>query len=84
MPTPEELARQNHPLTFYFRISTFYFRNAIHHLAPYGMAGFVLVRFCFWVKLKAARVFKSLDNSTPASFRERRRWVEISQPQYVC
>ena len=37
------------------------------------MAGFVLVRFWFLVKLKAARVIKSLGNSTSVSFRERRR-----------
>ncbi len=48
-------------------------QHFIHHLAPHGMAGFVLVRFWFWVKLKAARVFKSSDKATPDSFRERRR-----------
>jgi hypothetical protein len=42
-------------------------------LAPHGMAGFVLVRFWFWVKSRAARALKSLDNSTPVSFPERRR-----------
>ncbi len=31
-------------------------QHFIHHLAPHGMAGFVLVRFWFWVKLKAARL----------------------------
>ena len=46
-------------------------QHFIHHLAPQGMAGFVLVRFWFWVKLKAARVIKGLDNSTSLSFRER-------------
>ena len=90
----------------------------IHHLAPHGMAGFVLangpaaagssnqsgegdirralieadlvdcmvalpgqlfystqIPVCLWflVKSKAARVIKSSDNSTPDSFRERRR-----------
>jgi hypothetical protein len=25
-------------------------QHFIHHLAPHGMAGFVLVRFWFWVK----------------------------------
>ncbi len=48
-------------------------QHFIHHLAPHGMAGFVLVRFWFWSKSKAARVLKSSDNSTPVSFRERRR-----------
>ena len=45
----------------------------IHHLAPHGMAGFVLVRFWFLVKSKAARVIKSSDKATSDSFRERRR-----------
>ena len=48
-------------------------QHFIHHLAPHGMAGFVLVRFWFWVKLKAARVIEDSDNSAPVSFRERRR-----------
>jgi hypothetical protein len=47
-------------------------QHFIHHLAPDRTAGFVLVRVWFLVKLKAARVFKSLDSSTPVSFRERR------------
>ncbi len=37
------------------------------------MAGFVLVRFCFWVKLKAPARVKSSGNRTPVGFRERRR-----------
>jgi hypothetical protein len=37
------------------------------------MAGFFLVRFWFWLKLKAARVIEGLDDSTPVTFRERRR-----------
>jgi hypothetical protein len=44
-----------------------------HHLAPHGMAGFVLVRFWFCLKLKAARAIKSLDKATPDAFRKRRR-----------
>ncbi len=48
-------------------------QHFIHHLAPHGMAGFILVRFFFWVKMRAARVIKSLDNPTSVSFRERRR-----------
>ncbi|MEY2487729.1 MAG: type restriction enzyme protein [Verrucomicrobiota bacterium] len=48
-------------------------QHFIHHLAPQGMAGFVLVRFWFWIKLKAARVIKSSDSPTSVSFRERRR-----------
>ncbi len=47
-------------------------QHFIHHLAPHGMAGFVLVRFWFWVKLKAARVFKSSDKAMPVIFREHR------------
>ena len=47
-------------------------QHFIHHLAPHGMAGFVLVRFS-WVKLRAARVFKSSDQATPVSFREGRQ-----------
>ncbi len=35
--------------TFYFRLSPFHFLD-VHHLAPHGMAGFVLVRFWFWLK----------------------------------
>ena len=48
-------------------------QHFIHHLAPHGMAGFVLVRFWFWLKSKAARVINVLDNLTPDSIRERRR-----------
>jgi len=90
-------------------------QHFIHHLAPHGMAGFVLangsmssnqsgegeirralieadlvdcmvalpgqlfystpIPVCLWFlsKSKAARALKSLDNSTPVSFRERRR-----------
>ncbi len=48
-------------------------QHFIHHLAPHGMAGFVLVRFWFWLKLRAAGVFRGLDNSKPVSFRKRRR-----------
>ena|SRR5947209_1186295 len=47
-------------------------QHFIHHLAPTGMAGFVLVRFWFWVKSTAARVLKVLGNPTH-SLRERRR-----------
>jgi hypothetical protein len=69
------------PSSFFLRTSSSPRGNAnfawvqhfIHHLAPHGMAGFVLVRFWFLVKLKAARVIKGLDNSTSDSFRERRR-----------
>ena len=48
-------------------------QHFIHHLAPYGMADFVLARVWFLVKSKAACVFKSSDKATPDSFRERRR-----------
>jgi hypothetical protein len=41
--------------------------------APHGMAGFVLGRFWFFVKSKAACVFKTLDNPNPGSFRKRRQ-----------
>ena len=54
------------------RNSTFAFQT-LPRLAPHGMAGFVLVRFFFWVKMRAARVVKSLDNPTSVSCRERRR-----------
>jgi hypothetical protein len=47
-------------------------QHFIHHLAPHGMAGFVLVRFWFWLKLNAPRASKRLDNRTAVSFRERR------------
>src|SRR5436853_5937455 len=36
-------------------------------------AGFVLARFCFLSKSKAARAIKSSDKTTSDSFRERRR-----------
>ncbi len=48
-------------------------QHFIHHLAPHGMAGFVLVRFWFWLKSRAAAAIKVLDNSTSVSFRESRR-----------
>jgi hypothetical protein len=47
-------------------------QHFIHHLAAHGMAGFVLVRFWFWVKSKAARALKVLGNPTPHSLQERR------------
>ncbi len=48
-------------------------QHFIHYLAPHGMAGFVLVRFWFWLKSRAAAAIKVLDNSTSVSFRESRR-----------
>lgn len=42
----------------------------LQSFALYGIAGFGLVRFWFWLKSKAAGVIKILDNSTPDSFRE--------------
>ena len=42
----------------------------IHHLAPHGMAGFVLGHFWFLVKSKAARVIKTSDKATPDSLRK--------------
>ncbi|MDQ3198959.1 MAG: SAM-dependent methyltransferase, partial [Verrucomicrobiota bacterium] len=47
-------------------------QHFIHHLAPHGMAGFVLVRFWFWLKSRAARVIKGSDKATSESIRERR------------
>ncbi len=40
-------------------------QHFIHHLAPQGMAGFVLVRFWFLLKSRAARVLNVLGNPTP-------------------
>ncbi len=45
-------------------------QHFIHHLAPHGMAGFVLVRFWFWLKFRAAGAIKFSDKATPDSFRE--------------
>ena len=45
-------------------------QHFIYHLAPTGMAGFVLFRFCFWLKSKPAAVTKVLGNRTPHSLRE--------------
>ena len=47
--------------------------RTLKRLAPHGMAGFVLVRFWFWLQSRAARTSKHADNSTPDSFRECRR-----------
>jgi len=54
------------------RHSTFKLRH-LPRLAPHGIAGFVLVRFWFWVKSKATRALNVLGNPTANSFRERRR-----------
>ena len=48
-------------------------QHFIHHLAPHGMAGFGLVRFYFWAKLKGARATKGLYKAASDSFRERLR-----------
>lgn len=52
--------------TSYFSLTPFDFHP---RLAPHGMAGFVLAGFWFWLKSKAARMFKRLGNRRPVSFR---------------
>jgi type I restriction-modification system DNA methylase subunit len=50
-------------------------QHFIHHLAPHGMAGFVLARFCFWVKHGCRKIGSREETGHALARVQRSVWI---------